>query len=42
MGCGCQAGVEPVILTTIQNQVELNPTELHASIKLGINAHAKW
>jgi len=41
MACGCQAGVEPVILTTMQNRAELNPTELYATIKLGIDAHAK-
>jgi len=34
--------VESAILTTMQNQNEPNPTELHASIKLGIDAHAKW
>jgi hypothetical protein len=34
--------VEPAILTTMQNQTESNPTEPHATIKLGIVAHAKW
>ena len=40
MAWGCQAGVEHVILTTMQNQAELNPAELHTSIKLGIDAQA--
>jgi hypothetical protein len=26
----------------MQNQTESNPTEPHATIKLGIVAHAKW
>ena len=42
MAWGCQAGLEPVILTTMRNQTEPNPTEPHATIKLGIDAHAKW
>ena len=42
MAWGCQAGVEPVILTTMQNQSAPNSTEPHATIKLGIDAHAKW
>ena len=29
-------------LTTMQNKTELKSTETHASIKLGIDAHAKW
>ncbi len=42
MAWGCQAGVEPAILTTMQNQTESNSTEPPATIKLGIDAHAKW
>jgi transposase len=42
MAWDCQAGVEPVILTTMQNQSDTNSTEPHATIKLGIDAHAKW
>ena len=29
-------------LTTMNNKTELNSTETHATIKLGIDAHAKW
>ena len=29
-------------LRTINTKIQLNPTELHATVKLGIDAHAKW
>ena len=39
---GCQAGVGPAKLTTMQYKTEPNPGGTHESIKLGIDAHAKW
>jgi hypothetical protein len=41
MAWGCQAGVEPAILTTMHDQPAPNSTEPHTTIKLGIDAHAK-
>jgi transposase len=38
----CQAGVEPAVLTNMPNQTQPNPTQVYDSIKLGIDAHAKW
>ena len=29
-------------LTMMNTHTQINPTELHATIKLGIDAHAKW
>ena len=41
MAWGCQAGIK---LSTSQREgpTRINPTEVHATIKLGIDAHAKW
>jgi len=39
---GCQAGVEPVNLTTVMNTDKMTITKSYATIKLGIDAHAKW
>jgi hypothetical protein len=39
---GCQAGVGPAKLTTMQYKTEHNCKETYESIKLGIDAHAKW
>jgi hypothetical protein len=41
-GMGLSAGANPAILTTMENQSDTNSTEPHATIKLGIDAHAKW
>jgi transposase len=38
----CQAGVEPAVLTNMQKHQEPNSTETYESIKLGIDAHARW
>lgn len=42
MTWGCQAGVEPANLTTVMITDKTTPTKSYATIKLGINAHAKW
>ena len=42
MAWGCQAGVEPANLKTMPIKTEPNPTESYDSIKLGIDAHAKF
>jgi transposase len=39
---GCQAGVGPAKLTTMTTKSKSNPTESFETIKLGIDAHAKW
>ena len=39
---GCQAGVEPVNLTTVMITDNTTSTKSYATIKLGIDAHAKW
>ncbi len=41
MTWGCQAGVEPANLTTVMI-TDRTSTKSHATIKLGIDAHAKW
>jgi hypothetical protein len=41
MAWGCQAGAEPAVLATMHSKTDLKPTESHASIKPGIDAHAK-
>jgi len=41
-GMGLSGGDGTRNLTTMQNKTELKSTETHASIKLGIDAHAKW
>jgi hypothetical protein len=38
----CQAGVETANLTTVMKKYKITPTETCESIKLGIDAHAKW
>ncbi len=38
---GLSGGVEPAIWQTMNAKIDPNPTELHATIKLGIDAHAK-
>jgi hypothetical protein len=38
---GCQAGVEPVNLTTVMNTDKTTIPKSYATIKLGIDAHAK-
>lgn len=42
MAWGCQAGGGSPNLTTMKTHTQVNPTELHTAIKLGIDAHAKW
>ena len=42
MARGCQAGIKTPNLTTMNTNTESNPTETCQSIKLGIDAHAKW
>jgi hypothetical protein len=42
MTWGCQAGVEPANLTTVMKHYKITNTESYESIKLGIDAHAKW
>jgi len=42
MAWGCQAGIKTPNLTTMNTNTESNPTETCQSIKLGIDAHAKW
>ena len=39
---GCQAGVEPAKLTTVMKTTTETNTKPYATIKLGIDAHAKW
>ena len=39
---GCQAGVEPAKLTTVMKTTTETNTKSYATIKLGIDAHAKW
>ncbi len=38
---GLSGGVRPN-LTTMNTDTQINPHELHATIKLGIDVHAKW
>ncbi len=42
MAWGLPGGDYPPNLTTMNTHTQINPTELHATIKLGIDAHAKW
>ncbi len=42
MAWGCQVGVETPSLQRMKTTNQSNPTELYATIKLGIDAHAKW
>jgi len=42
MAWGCQAGVKPTTLTTMKAKTKSDPNETCESIKLGIDAHAKW
>lgn len=42
MTWGCQAGVDTANLSTVMKHYKINPTETYESIKLGIDAHAKW
>lgn len=42
MTWGCQAGVEPANLTTDMKHYKITGTESYESIKLEIDAHAKW
>jgi len=39
---GCQAGVEPSNLTTVMITDKTTSTKSLHTIKLGIDAHAKW
>ena len=39
---GCQAGVEPANLTTVMITDKTTTTKSYDTIKLGIDAHAKW
>ena len=39
---GCQAGVETANLITDMKNHKITNTESNESIKLGIDAHAKW
>ena len=41
MAWDCQGGLNPN-MTTMKTHTQINPTELQATIKLGIDAHAKW
>ena len=41
-GMGLSGGIKTPNLTTMDTHTQVNPTELHATIKLGIDAHAKW
>jgi hypothetical protein len=38
----CQAGVESAKLTTVMKHYKITTTESYDTIKLGIDAHAKW
>ena len=42
MTSGCQAGVETANLITVMKNYKITNTESYESIKLGIDAHAKW
>lgn len=42
MTWGCQAGVETANLITVMKNYKITTTESYESIKLGIDAHAKW
>ena len=42
MTWGCQAGVEPANLTTVMTTTRQTTTKSYDTIKLGIDAHAKW
>jgi hypothetical protein len=42
MTWGCQAGVETANLITDMKNYKITNTESNESIKLGIDAHAKW
>ena len=42
MTWGCQAGVEPANLITVMKNYIITNIESYESIKLGIDAHAKW
>jgi hypothetical protein len=42
MTWGCQAGVEIANLITVMKNYKIINTESYESIKLGIDAHAKW
>ena len=39
---GCQAGVEPANLTTVMTKDGTKTSKSYDTIKLGIDAHAKW
>lgn len=39
---GCQVGVESSKLTTVMNDKKTETTKSYDTIKLGIDAHAKW
>jgi hypothetical protein len=39
---GCQVGVNPAKLITVMNTNETTSTKPYDTIKLGIDAHAKW
>jgi len=39
---GCQAGVKSANLTTIMTEDKTKATKTYDTIKLGIDAHAKW
>jgi hypothetical protein len=42
MTWGCQAGLETANLITVMKNYKITNTESYESIKLGIDAHAKW
>jgi hypothetical protein len=42
MTWGCQAGLEAASLASVMKHYEITNTEAYESIKLGIDAHAKW
>lgn len=42
MTWGCQAGVEPANMTTVMITYKTISTKYYATMKLGIDAHAKW
>ena len=39
---GCQAGVEAANLTSMMTDDKTETTKAYDTIKLGIDAHAKW
>ena len=39
---GCQAGVEAASLTTMMTDDKTRTTKSYDTIKLGVDAHAKW